>query len=204
MSKFVFMWSRVGDGNMSLKYGDKETVIKNRQKFLGNIDPVILSLSGGTEIAEVTKNDCGKMIEADAAITNEVGVGLFMVVGDCFPVVIFDPTKNMLAMVHCGRSGIEGKIVNRVIERLSDKGVNASNLVVKIGPGIRKESYVVDEQHIDLLGLLMKQLDECGVKSENIEDCGIDTYEDTNYFSHYRAKRNNQSEGRFGVVSIII
>jgi polyphenol oxidase len=215
----VFKWSKVSDGNMSVKYGDKETVFRNRKKFLGGIDPVILSLSGGTEIAEITKKDTGKMIEADAAITNETGVGLFMVVGDCFPVAIFDPVKNKLALVHLGYSGIVGGLATKVLERF-DK----YNVVIKIGPGARKESYkfLVEEVKqkgldgwkefledddgmvkIDLVGFLKKQLTDAGVVPDHIDDCGINTITDTNYFSHYRAKRNGESEARFGVVAIM-
>jgi len=216
MAELVFGWSQVSDGNMSLKYGDPVTVKNNRERFFEKLginseDLVTLSLLGGTNVTTVTSQDKGRMLEADAAIAEEAGVGLFMVVGDCFPVIMFDPIKNILALAHCGRSGIEGNIVNRVIERLSCQGIDTKDLMVKIGPGIKKESYrfpkedldkrissgdnmwkpylQVDENDwtmIDLVGFLKKQLDEGGVIKENIWDSGIDTCADKNYFSHYR------------------
>jgi polyphenol oxidase len=231
VSKVIFEWSKVTDGNMSLKYGDKETVSGNRDRLLNKLgvdgqNIVILSLLGGISIVEASKKDMGKMVVADAVITHEAGVGLLMVVGDCFPVVLYDPVKNVLAMAHCGRAGIEGHLVIKVIERLSDRGSKAGDLMVKIGPGARKESYKfatedldqrIDKNDpewrewltddgkvqimVDLIGFLKKQLKDCGVIEENIEDCGIDTIADKNYFSHYRDR--GRQEGRFAVVAMV-
>lgn len=228
---FLFEWAKKSDGNMSLKYGVKEAVEKNRQSFLDKwaVDSkqmVVLSLAGEDGILEMGNNDRGKMVEADAVITKEINLPLFMVVGDCFPIGIWDKEQNYLALIHAGRKGVEKQIVKKVIDRLGSWGSNGSDLIVRIGPGIRKNSYrfpkkdleerisitdaswkpwlSLDEEgwtSVDLPGYIKKQLQDCGVVGTNIEDCEIDTFADQGYFSHYRER--GQAEGRFGVVSMM-
>jgi polyphenol oxidase len=229
----LFEYSKASDGNLSYKYEEKEIVDSNREVFLKRLGIkrrgiVALSLLGGTEIVDVDRNDIGKMIEADAAITTVEKLPLFMVVGDCFPVVMWEPVKKILALVHCGRTGIEGHIVDKVIDKLRYLGADMKDITVKIGPGARKESYKFATEDlvqrlnnddpewgewlfedgngktmIDLIGFMKKQLTDAGIKPENIEDCGIDTISDENYFSHYRSRRNGEKEARFGVVTMM-
>ncbi len=229
--KWVFEWADRNDGNMSLVWEEETSVNMNRKQWLDQLgikpeDCVKLSLLGKSSFREVGKKDAGKMYEADALVTREDGVPLFMVVGDCFPVGIFDPVKNFLALAHLGRQGTTEKLVVKVVEKLKKMGSRPQNLRVKIGPGIRKESYKFSPEElakridpkdmgwkpyleddgkgwvkIDLVGYLKKQLKDGAVEEENIEDCGIDTKSDINYFSHYRDRGGDK--GRFGVVTMI-
>ncbi len=221
--------STVADGNMSVNWGDEEIVSSNREQFLQKLgikieDCVKASLLSGTEIWVVGNEDKGKMFECDALVTTEKGLPLWMVVGDCLPVVIYDPVIYVVALVHLGWRGVDGKLVNKVIKLLSGLGSQTKDLEIWIGPGIRRESYIWEPEvvvqkddplwmpflenrngmtHIDLLGYVKTQLIDSGVRSENIEDSGIDTGSDPNYFSHYRSIRTGQPEGRFAVVAIL-
>jgi polyphenol oxidase len=228
--KLVIGVSTVKDGNMSLKWGKKEEVTSNKEKFLKKYglkpdETIAMFLVSGDKILEVGAGDVGKRVHCDGLITKDAGVGLWMAVGDCFPVVVFDPIKQILAMVHAGRLGVGKHIVTKVIKELIAKGSRACDLEVWIGPGIRKESYrwweikkvterddpdwqpfletKVGIMHIDVVGYINKQLGDEGVEEKNIQDCGIDTVTDKNYFSHYRSAIQHESEGRFGVVAMI-
>jgi len=230
MKGVVLGVSRVADGNMSLNWGDRAEVLKNRQFFLERLglkleNCVTMSLVHGVKIVRVGKGDCGKMLELDGLVTDAIGVGLFMVTADCFPVVVFDPVKKVLAMVHAGKVGVGRKIITRLIEMLNKSGSKSGDLQVWIGPGIRKESYrwweteKVKEKNdpdwkpfletingaiqIDVLGYIRKQLADSGVKDQNIEDCGIDTMVDINFFSHYRSGQTGEKEGRFATVAML-
>ena len=178
-------------------------------------DFVVMSLVHGTDIVEVGKQNAGTVIEADALITSEVGVGLFMATGDCFPMVVY--TEGKVALVHLGYQGVRKKLAQKIVEKFE----NIGNLKVFIGPGSRKESYVFEEviqkdepewqpflekqsdgkTAVDVVGFIKKQLSDVGIK--DIEDCGIDTVKDLNYFSHYRAVRTGEKEGRFATVACL-
>ena len=223
--------STVADGNMAEKWGNKVKVKSNREKFLKKMginykDCVSASLLGGTEINLIGSEDKKKYVEGDALITAEKGLGLFMVTADCLPVVMFDKTNNILALVHLGWKGVNGRLAIKVIKRLSDLGSKPEHIKVWIGPGARKGTYKKWEKGweefvhtvgenmnewkdfiedtddgkktLDLVGYVLKQLRDSGII--NVEVSPIDTVADHNYFSHHRAYFTKEPEGRFATV----
>jgi len=94
---------------------------------------------------------------------------------------------------------------------------DAASCVVALGPCIKKESYIVPKVYIrhsgnwndchiksvddgfsvDLPGILTEQAVLSGAVKENIYVSHIDTCIDSSFFSHYRAKRLKEEEGRF-------
>jgi YfiH family protein len=226
--------STVMDGNMSVKWGDEVKVIGNRKRFLKKLglkyeDCVLASLLGGVELNVVGEKDKNKYIEGDALITKEKGVGVFMVTADCLPVVMFDPTKKILALVHLGWKGVDGKLAIKVIKRLRDLGSRPEDIRVWVGPGVRKGTYkkwekgwdefvqIIGENKkewedfiedtddgkktLDLAGYVLKQLRDSGVTY--VEVSPIDTFTDKNYFSHHRAFFTKEPEGRFATVAMM-
>lgn len=96
---------------------------------------------------------------------------------------------------------------------------NPKNIIVGIGPAIRKESYKFENPtqstlsnwkdfiekedkltSIDIVGYTIAQLIEVGIAKNNIFDSEIDTGIDKNFFSHYRNQRNEEIEGRFASI----
>lgn len=222
--------SNVFDGNMSFKFGEEKEVLKNRKNFLekNNIPVekcVGINLAHGSEILTVSQNDASlyatKTKEGDALLTNQKGIFLFMMTADCLPIIIFDPVKEVLALVHCGWKSTEEKIIQKVIQKMMDDYKSeARNVIAVIGPGIHKESYrfpnpiqkslpgwklflsnADDGQiSVDLPGYNVFQLKQSGILSENIEVSPADTVKDKNYFSHYRSVCTGEAEGRFCTV----
>mgnify|MGYP001574386810 CR=1 FL=1 len=102
-------------------------------------------------------------------------------------------------------------------------GSKPSDIIVYVGPGIHKESYKFEnpiqknlpgwepfledlpdgQTAIDIVGYNTAQLTDSGVLQGNIEACPIDTALDVNMFSHYRAVRTGEQEGRFGTVAMM-
>ncbi|HJZ05509.1 hypothetical protein A2634_03430 [Candidatus Amesbacteria bacterium RIFCSPHIGHO2_01_FULL_48_32] len=210
----IYGASTVKDGNMSFRWGEEGIVNSNRKRFLGRLglkieDCVFTSLNHGADIMEVGSKDKGRTVECDAIVTDEPGVVLFMLTADCFPVVVCDEEK--VALVHLGYQGVWKKLIQKVARKF---GKDAR---VVIGPGVRKESYVFEtvEQandpewkpflekvpggvSVDLVGYIKKQ-----VNNLKVEDCGIDTAKDLNYFSHYRSVRIGEPEGRFATIAAL-
>lgn len=224
--------SKRPDGNMSFRYGGQSEVFKNRERFLAihNIslnNCIAMSLQNGTESVVVTSNDKGSGmterggIEADCIITNETGLFLFLLTGDCLPVTFHNPKQSVIALAHIGRHNAGKTFVSNIIEKLrSDFHCKPQHLIINIGPGIHKESYIKpnsipqasehdwqpfltqkgDDIAIDILSFVVNQLIKEGLPHKNIHVSPIDTAASDDYFSHYRDARANKPEGRFATV----
>lgn len=193
-------------------------------------DCVCISILDSDQVIEVGKDtkgagmsDISQAVKADAIITKESGVGLLLLTGDCLPIVLFDPTMRVIALAHLSWKSTEAKLLTKVIEKMKTYGSKPSDVTVYIGPGIHRESYkfespiqkslpgwgpfLVDlpdgQTSIDIVGYNTKQLTDSGVLPESIEVCPIDTASDVNMFSHYRAVRTGEQDGRFGTVAMM-
>ncbi len=217
-----YVYSLISDGNMSLNWGEENKVMQNRMRFLQSCQldtnyVVRASLVHGTEIKEVDADDCGKEFTCDCLITKDPKIVLSMVTADCFPLVLYDRTKQIVSLTHLGHRGVTAKLAEKVVERMQNLGASLTETIAIIGPGITKESYVfkqVDQINdsdwqpflaktedsqiaIDLPGYIVHQLEKSGIKKENITDLKINTATDLRFFSHYRSIKNNEIEGRF-------
>ncbi len=230
-ANLVYEFSSVEDGNMSFLWGEEEEVLKNRENFLQKlaVDPkkcAVMSVWDENIIGEVTCDTSmgigkEKSIKADALITQEKGIALFLLTADCLPIVLFDPIKEIVALVHAGWKSTDARLCARVIEALGKQyGSKPADIIVGIGPGIHKESYVFTNNTreyssewdsflkyvpgggvaVDIVGYNVKQLLGAGIPRGNIEVSEIDTGSDTRFFSHHRAKKTGEKEGRFATV----
>jgi len=222
--------STIADGNMSLKWGEQEEVQRNRKKFLNKIgikqaDCVFTNLVHGDEILNLSSANKEKTLEADGFITIEEGLAIFMLTGDCLPVVYFDSHKKILGLAHLGWRGTDKRLAGKMVDNLVELGVNPHELKVWIGPGARKDSYLRygsgvasfrntidldawqnflqvhgDKLSVDLEGYVKHQLEAKGVLTENIEVSPVDTIQNENYFSQFRSDKQNMPQGRFATV----
>ncbi len=155
--------------------------------------------------------------EADAMITNIPRVALMIKQADCQGVILFDPTENVVANVHCGWRGnvqnILGKVIWLMKHHFSCRG---ENLVAVIGPSLGPccaefithreifpahfEEFIIKENYFDLWGLSSYQLQAEGVKPKNITVSGICTRCHTDRFFSYRGEKIT---GRFATVAML-
>ncbi len=84
-----------------------------------------------------------KRIECDALITNKKNILIGVLTADCAPILIYDPTRKFICVVHAGWKGAYKGILTNVINFLKNKGSNIKDLVVAIGPCISINSYEV-------------------------------------------------------------
>lgn len=213
---------------------DFEKILENRNRFLAKIqinpESVICMWVEGMDGVDLANPDMAgkslkdykKAVKKDALITKMKGLNLFLLTADCSPVILYDPIKACLGLVHVGWKGADLDIVGKSIYKLKDiYGLDPGGLVVGIGPAARKDSFIKDHPSqkddpkwqpflekitnnrykIDFVGLLKKQLLDSGVKIKNIFDCGIDTVKDERFFSHVReGKLSLEKQGRFATV----
>lgn len=219
---------------MAFSYGTHDEVIRSRTSFLAKNGLrlehcVVPALSHGDTILPVGKAECGRgaltpddPVDAEAIVTAEHGVVLFMLTADCFPVAYHDPIRGIIALAHLGWRPAGKLLAGNVVRLLVDRyGSKPADINVHIGPGIHAASYRKtdieqkddprwqpylspvpdsDETAIDLLGFVVAQLADSGVLSANITIDQTDTAASDATFSHYRAKRTGEPEGRFATV----
>lgn len=182
------------------------------------------------EIVDVTSKegrgviDLDERVAADALVTNVPGAGLLLPVGDCNAVAVHDPVHNVLAVVHLGWQSTVAELATKIVQYLQQKyHSSAADLRVYVSPSIRAESYVFETVSqsddpawkdflkpmdggigVDLPGYNRQRFIEAGVLPEHIEVAPTDTATSDNYFSHYRAMRNGESEGRFALLARLV
>ena len=160
-------------------------------------------------------------LKADAILTNNPDVTLFMRFADCVPILLFDPVKLVIGVVHAGWQGTVKQIVAHAIYRMMEVYASeAKNIWAGIGPSICAHHYEVGGDVIaavqrtfgkmahevllsengsiqfDLWKANRYLLEQTGVK--NIEVSGLCTACHTNdWFSH---RGENGKTGRFRAV----
>lgn len=217
--------------------GPVESVTKNRAVFLGQICPPsagaffkiaveMNSLTTGfeEEIRTVRFNaDAGKGmigtpgIPCEAMVTDSQGLFLYLTVGDCLPVIIFDPRRRVLALIHGGRESTIRKLPEKTLAVMRKQfRTDPADVIVGMGPGFRSHSlerlpasigndalwniHISPNGHgtfrMNLFGYNRDRLMSAGVPDENIDECPYDTYTCTDYFSHRRSAETGEKEGR--------
>jgi len=84
-------------------------------------------------------------VEADAVITNQVGMMIGVLVADCYPVLVHDPVHRVAAAIHVGWRGAAAGILAKSLKAMQAHfGSAAADLKVAVGPGIGAHKYEVD------------------------------------------------------------
>lgn len=82
--------------------------------------------------------------KADAILTDRPEITLFMRFADCVPVVLFDPRRQVVGLVHAGWQGTVKGAVDAALERMeSEYGTRMSDVVACIGPSIGVDHYEI-------------------------------------------------------------
>lgn len=204
---------------MSHRFGSKESVVENRRNFLNQIRipserSVFIEVQHGTKIIEGTTSLAGigfgssaSAIKADAIFTKERNLALVVLTADCIPAIIYDRTNQILGLIHLSRHNTENSFSQIVISFMRrEYNTNLSELKVFFGPSIKKGSYILSEypDGYDLVSKNVHHLLLKGLSEENIFIDPTDTASSSDFYSHYRAARNKDEEGRFATVAMLV
>ena len=159
----------------------------------------------------------------DALITDKKNTPLMVMVADCTPLLFYDPTNEVIAVAHAGRTGAFTNIVQNVVDSFkNDYKSEVKNICVAIGSSIGvccyevgreiyeeakklKLEYAIEKRgksyFLDVNKILLAQLLEAGVKKENIENIGVCSSCHKEEFFSYRAEGVT---GRFGGVITLL
>lgn len=213
--------------NMSISTGDSaENARANRVRAFEALDLPPDSMADvwqvhGTETIRADEpRGGGAPIKADGLITDRPGVTLFQRFADCVPILLYDPVRHALGMVHAGWRGTVERAAASPVKAMSETyGSRPADLIAGIGPSIGPDHYEVGPEvveaarrafdnadellitsngktHFDLWAANARALREAGV--EQIEVAGLCTACHTHHFFSHRAEAGKT--GRFGAI----
>lgn len=223
--------------NLGLKTGDDpEKVRHNRRLFAQAVGldierAVACQQVHGDHVHLATAADAGRggldhdaaIPAADALATATAGLPLILFFADCVPVLIHDPVRPAVAVVHAGWKGSVARIAAKTVHTMGRAfGTRPADCLVAIGPSIGPCCYEVDQPVIDALQEFFcdtwehlviprghrwlldlwetnrRQLIDAGVPRENIEISGVCTACNTELFYSHRKEKGQT--GRMGAI----
>jgi polyphenol oxidase len=166
-------WSSLNQGGT---VGDERVnVIENRIRAFAAINRSVESIfdvwqvhSSDIVITERPRPLDAEHQQADAIITTNPEVTLFMRFADCVPILLYEPEKKVAAIIHAGWQGTVKKIVEKTIILLAEKyKVDPKSIVAGIGPSIGPCHYQVGELVIDTVKKEFKEESEMLLINDN-------------------------------------
>lgn len=219
-------WNSLNTGGT---VGDpRENVITNRERIFAAMGLDVDSIydvwqvhSDHVVISNTPRSLDQPHEKADAILTQNPNVTLFMRFADCVPILLYDPVEQVVGLVHAGWMGTVNKIALKTIKVMKEHlGCQPENIFAGIGPSIGVDHYVVQDDvaekvseafgasakellkanttsfHFDLWQANRLLLQQAGVYA--IELAGECTACDTIRWYSHRAERGKT--GRFGAL----
>ena len=99
--------------------------------------------------AEAPRPQHAPHLQADAILTDKADVTLFMRFADCVPILLYDPHRCIVGIVHAGWLGTVKRTVAATIEVMKDRyGSSPADVLAGIGPSICQRHYEVGQDVI--------------------------------------------------------
>ena len=210
----------VGD-NPDHVVGNKKLILKELGFAIDSVFDVWQVHGNSVAFANSPREIGAKQQQADIILTDKPGITLLMRFADCVPILLFDPGRHVIGLVHAGWKGTIMKAVQTAVQSMVQVyGSKPDQILGAIGPSIGPDHYQVGSEvimavknnfgkeadsllrsrngsiHFDLWQanrLLLNKLEVERVETAEIcTACRVD-----DWFSH---RAENGRTGRFGVV----
>jgi YfiH family protein len=211
--------------NLGLHTGDDpENVYENRKIFFAalNVDPEQVAYADQVHSthAEIVKT-ASLHKRTDALIYTGRDLYLTIQTADCFPVFIFIPRSETVAVIHAGWRGVVAGIIENTLTKLKVHcNVKPVDFIVAIGPGMQVECFEVkkdvygripdhfltphsspEHKYLNLRALILEKLLLQGIINKHIYSSDLCTKCESQLFYSYR--RDGQNSGRMmGIIGI--
>ncbi len=219
-------WDSLNQGGTT---GDsRERVIENRRLAFTSLGLSVESIFDvwqvhGSRIvsSEIPRNLEQPHEKADGIITKTKGITLFMRFADCVPILLYEPDKKVIAIVHAGWQGTVNRIAGSAVEKMVQvHGCKKGKILAGIGPSIGPDHYVVRDDVISRVKEAFPLLETSLLETRNeittlnlwqankvcLEEAGVEQIEIAglctacnldDWFSH---RAEGTKTGRFGVL----
>lgn len=130
---------------------DPQAVLDNRLRTFQALDRPFDSLFDVWQVhsrevvcAEAPRPLNQAHLRADAILTDCPGVTLFMRFADCVPILLYDPVRRVVGLVHAGWQGTVQRIAESAVQQMCERyGTRAKDILAGIGPSIGAHHYQV-------------------------------------------------------------
>lgn len=196
-----------------------EIIVQNRKAFLETLGiskdfKIVLANQTHSDHIAVIDNSQNRgwsemksaLDDTDALITNQKEILLGILSADCLPILLFDPQKEVVALIHAGWTGTHKKIAQKTVLKMTEHfGSNPKNIIAQFAPCIASCCYEVGEEfqehfkeykealierhdklYLDIPLVSNLQLQRVGLLEEHIHQSGICTACENERFFSYR------------------
>ena len=231
--KVFLAYSEVADGNIDARFSPPPTVKANRKTLFKALGLNPYQIIEGQQVhenrvlpldAENIKMWHGQNVTGvDGFITNQTDIYLMLRLADCLPLVLIDPVKNAIGVVHVGWRGAVGHIHLKALELLTKKyGTDPHDVLAWFGPSALECHYVSPESpsqlednpgwkpfvknsdkgyKVDIVGYVSSTFKDAGLLKKNQHFSNMCTIETPTLFSHQRSQSDKTEEGRFALIA---
>lgn len=227
--------------NLSFNVGDDpKTVLKNRRTLTEALGIPLANLTTARQIHDAHvkivsealrgrgSTDYKSAIDGtDAMVSNVPGVCLMVLSADCVPILMYDPAKKIIGVVHAGWKGTLRLIARKTAKVFQEQfGSSPHDIRAGIGPSIgpccfevgaevtsqARDRLATSKEYIrhksangkgyfDLWSANLRQLAQTGIPERNIEVAQMCTCEHADVFFSHRSDKGQT--GRFGAGILI-
>lgn len=152
--------------NLALHVGDDPAAVADNRRRAATAlgaamdDLVFATQVHGNKAVVVSAADRGRGVavptdavpECDALVTADPGPVLVILVADCVPIVLLDPSAGVLAAVHAGWRGTAARTLEAALEAMRHLGAEPRRIVAGIGPAASPRTYEVGSEVAAALG----------------------------------------------------
>ena len=144
--------------NLGGNNGDpRANVVENRRRIFVALDRPVESLFDVWQVhsdtiicADSPRQLDSDPLQADAILTDNPDITLFMRFADCVPVCLFDPVTQVAGMIHAGWPGTVKKITYKtVLKMVKNYGSKPENIIAGIGPSICVNHFEIKKDVIE-------------------------------------------------------
>jgi len=202
---------------------DAADVAENRRRMAGRMGvspPYFLTVHqvhSAHVVVATAPWENGSRPMADAIVTRTAGLAIGATAADCGPILLVDPAARVIGAAHAGWKGALTGVLESAIDAMEKLGAERHGMIAAIGPLIRQPSYEVGAEFVerfidadpenalffipsaraghsmfDLAGFIRRRLEHAGVLM--IDDIGVDTYADENFFSYRRSVHRKEPD----------
>jgi YfiH family protein len=169
--------------NLALHVGDDVTaVLENRRRLCAMVGWELPRMTTAQQTHEdhvvaVGEAECGSgagsyedaLAHTDALMTNQKQIPLVIFVADCVPVILFDPLKQVCAVVHDGWRGTVARLAAKTVFAMTVAyGCRPSDILAYIGPSISAAHFEVSEATAGQFRRMSPAYADCVRETKNI------------------------------------